>query len=355
MLKKHVIFQDSNAHVNRIQQLFRQQLEFDFERKHVADSVRFEQMENLKNAELQVADTKLTKERSARLMLLVILILLVVFALFILNRFLLTNKQKKIIEQQKVIVELKNHEILDSINYAKRLQSAILPQVSEIKKELDFDILYLPKDIIGGDFYYFEKHQGHVFIAVCDCTGHGIPGAIMSVVCHQALDKSIKEFHLTEPDEILNKTKHIVMESLNATHQNIKDGMDCSLLVLNKNNNEISWSGANNPIWHLEKNNFKEIKADKQPVAFYENHKPFTKHMLSYEKGSILYLLTDGYADQFGGPNAKKYKYKPLKEFLIAMAHLPLEQQVKQLEQNFLNWKGELDQVDDVAIAIIRL
>ena len=355
MLKHHVAFQDSNARVNKVQQIFRQQLEFDYERKQVADSIRFEQKEHLKNIELEVAATKLNKEKSFRVMLFVLLIIIILFSAFIFNRFLLTRRQKKIIEHQKQIVEIKNHEILDSINYAKRLQTAILPQLPDIKKELNLDILYLPKDIIGGDFYFFEKHNGLIFMAVCDCTGHGIPGALMSVVCHHALQKSIKEFNLTTPNLILNKTKQIVMDSLNATNQNIKDGMDCSLLVIDKKKNKVLWAGANNPLWILSAEAIQEIKGDKQPVAFYENTKDFTNHEVEIKAGSFLYLLTDGYADQFGGLSAKKYKYKALKEFLISISNLAVEKQVELLHQNFLKWKGHLDQVDDVAIAVIKI
>ena len=187
MIHLHLNYKDSNDKYVRVQQILQQQLEFDYERKQVADSLRFEHKESLKNIELEVAATKLNKEKSFRIMLFVILVIIILFSIFIFNRFILTNRQKKIIERQKQIVELKNREILDSINYAKRLQVAILPQLHDIKKELNLDILYLPKDIIGGDFYFFEKYNKHTFFAVCDCTGHGIPGALMSVVCHYAL------------------------------------------------------------------------------------------------------------------------------------------------------------------------
>jgi serine phosphatase RsbU (regulator of sigma subunit) len=355
ILKLHVVYKDSNARVNRVQQIFRQQLEFDYERKQVADSVRFEQKERFKTAELQVATAKLAEEKSFRLMLVVVLVVIILFAVFMFNRFIVTNKQKKTIEVQKQLVELKNHEILDSINYAKRLQSAILPQLENIKKELNVDILYLPKDIIGGDFYFFEKLGDLTFFAVCDCTGHGIPGAIMSVVCHHALEKSIKEFNLTDPALILNKTREIVIDNLNARHQNIKDGMDCTLIVINRSTNELHWAGAYNPLWIMENGFFAEIKADKQPVAFYENAREFTTHRIVLKPGMLLYLLTDGYSDQFGGPKAKKYKEKTLKQFLISIRQHQPKTQIDLLKSNFTGWKGNLDQIDDVAIAVIKV
>jgi len=354
MIHLHLNYKDSNDKYIRIQQIQQQQLEFDYERKHVADSLRFEHKEKLKNAELELASARLTKEKYFRIMLVAILVVIIIFSVFIFNRFILTNRQKKIIERQKQIVELKNNEILDSINYAKRLQTAILPQLSDIRKELNFDIFYLPKDIIGGDFYFFEKHKDHTFFAVCDCTEHGVPGAMMSVVCHNALQKAIKEFDLTDPGLILTKTRQIVIHSLNATQQNIKDGMDCSLIVINDQTKKITWAGANNHAWILHNNEFVEIKADKQPVAFYENSKEFSPKDLTILPGSLVYLFTDGYGDQFGGKRGKKYKNKSLKEFLRTIADQPVEKQSELLQNNFFAWKSELDQVDDVAISIIR-
>lgn len=353
-IHQHLSYKDSNDKYVKVQQIRQQQLEFDYTRKQVADSLRFEHKEKLKNIELEVAAARLNKEKYFRIMLVVILIIILIFSAFISNRFILTNRQKKIIERQKQIVELKNQEILDSINYAKRLQAAILPQLPDIKKELDLDILYLPKDIIGGDFYFFEKNKGYTFFAVCDCTGHGIPGAIMSVVCHHALQKSIKEFGLTEPGLILTKTRQIVIESLNATHQNIKDGMDCSLIVMNDSTKKVTWAGAYNNIWVFNNKSLTEIKADKQPVAFYENSKEFKTHELDIEQGSFVYLFTDGYGDQFGGHKGKKYKNKSLKEFLISVSEHEVEKQVELLQQNFISWKKDLDQVDDVAVSVIR-
>ena len=354
MIFQHLSYKDSNDKYVRVQQIQQQQLEFDYERKHVADSLRFEHKEKLKNIELEVAAARLNKEKYFRIMLVGILVALVIFAAFIFNRFILTRRQKKIIERQKQIVELKNQEILDSINYAKRLQAAILPQLNDIKKVLNLDILYLPKDIIGGDFYFFERHMGHTFFAVCDCTGHGIPGALMSVVCHQALQKSIKEFNLSEPGQILTKTRQIVIESLNATQQNIKDGMDCSLIVINEHTKKVYWAGANNHVWIFNAKDITEIKADKQPVAFYENSKEFKTHELKIQPGNFLCLFTDGYGDQFGGIKGKKFKNKSLKELLISVSHQAVEKQVEALQQNFISWKKDLDQVDDVAVTVIR-
>jgi len=355
MMNLHVSYRDSNDKYARAQQIQQQQLEFDYERRHVADSLKFQHKENVQAMQLEMAEARLNKEKYFKIMLLVILGVIILFAIFIFNRFMLTKRQKEIIENQKQIVEVKNREMLDSINYARRLQSAILPQMADIKSQLDLDILYLPKDIIGGDFYFFEKHRQHVFMAVCDCTGHGVPGAIMSVVCHQALQKSIKEFHLTEPHLILAKTRQIIIESLNASQQNIQDGMDCSLLAIDTATNTMSWSGAYHPIWLSHQGQLTEISGDKQPVALYEKAGDFAKHELKVSSGDLIYLFTDGFADQFGGDKGKKFKQKQLKELLTTVSGMVPEEQVALLRSSFISWKGHLDQVDDVTVAVIRV
>lgn len=353
--KAHLAYRDSNDKYLKTQQLRQQQLEFDYERKQVADSLKFAQREELKNMELQVAETKLNREKLFRFALLLLLGSVVLLTVFIYNRFFVTRKQNHIIARQKELVDIKNKEILDSINYAKRLQSAILPPVEKIKQHLDFGIFYLPKDIIGGDFYFFEKLDTRLFLAVCDCTGHGVPGAIMSVVCHQALKKSIHEFGLNKAHEILTKTRELVIEQLHASEQNIKDGMDCSLIVLDTKNSSYSWSGAYNPLWIWENGTFTEIKADKQPVAFYENAVDFTEQHGVLSPKALVCMLSDGYPDQFGGEKGKKFKQKQLKEHIEKSLHKSCDEQISNLKSSFLAWKGQLDQVDDVALAVFRL
>ena len=353
-IRKHLAFRDSNEQLNKVQQIQRQELEFEYRRQRLADSIAFSQKEHLSKLELEAAEGQLLRARNTRVLLIIIMVILAGVAIFVLNRFFVTRRQKEIIESQKSLVEIKNEEILDSINYARRLQSAILPQMSEIKRSLDCGVLFMPKDIIGGDFYFYEKHKHRIYFGVCDCTGHGIPGALMSVVCYEALEKAIRSFRLKEPDEILVRARDTIIENLNASAQNIKDGMDCSLLVIDQLRETVKWAGANNGLWIIHNRVLREMKPDKQPVAYYEGGGPFTTHELNLEKGSTLYLYTDGYADQFGGPGAKKYKTKTLKKFLLAIHELPVDEQVELLRKNFLDWRKDLDQVDDVAIAVIR-
>ena len=271
-------------------------------------------------------------------------------------------KQKKnsseIIAKQKELVEDKQKEILDSINYAKRIQSAILAREEDIKKHLpESFLLYRPKDIIAGDFYFFEVTDTHIFYAAADCTGHGVPGALMSVVCSNSLTRCVKEFGLKKPGEILDKTRELVVETLKKSGEEVKDGMDISLIAFSRTNmlENIQWAGANNPLWYIKNNALAEIKGDKQPIGLYDASKPFTSHPISLNRGDMLFLFTDGYADQFGGPKGKKFKYKQFQEVLESISSKDPSKQVNILEEKFLNWKGELEQVDDVCVIGIRV
>ncbi|AEA46012.1 tetratricopeptide repeat protein [Fluviicola taffensis] len=275
-------------------------------------------------------------------------------------------EQKNIVENQKDALEFKNREILDSITYAKRLQDAILPAVDYWHKTLpESFILYKPKDIVAGDFYWLESHtvsngtssDEYLFFAAADCTGHGVPGAMVSVICCNALNRSVLEFDLIEPGKILDKTRELVISTFNKSVEDVKDGMDISLGCLNVRTKELLWSGANNPLWVVPAGSDEiiEWKADKQPIGTYAEEKPFKTHSMVLEPKTTIYLFTDGYADQFGGQNGKKFKYKQFKDSILAIHDRPMEEQKEHLETTFESWKGELEQVDDVCVIGIRI
>jgi serine phosphatase RsbU (regulator of sigma subunit) len=267
---------------------------------------------------------------------------------------LLENKNK-VIAHQKEVVEEKQKEIIDSITYAKRLQEAILPTPQSLKRNLPGSfVFYLPKDIVAGDFYWMEKNNDTLFIAAADCTGHGVPGALVSVVCSNALNRAVKEFGISEPGLILDKTAELVKETFSKSEADVKDGMDISLLAMKKNG-EVKWAGAYNPLWVCSNGVMQEIGADKQPVGKTDSPHPFSTHILQLKPGDNVYLFTDGFADQFGGPKGKKYKYKPLQELLRNTSGLTPAEQKHHLQQAFLAWKGNLEQVDDVCIIGIKI
>ncbi len=204
-----------------------------------------------------------------------------------------------------------------------------------------------------------EREGDLILLAACDCTGHGVPGALVSVVCSNALNRSVKEFGITDPGKILDKVRELVLETFEKSENDVKDGMDVSLLAISyqpiANGLEIQWSGAYNPLWYISGGNLHEVKADKQPIGKYDFKTPFKTHSLKLQKGDCLYLFTDGYADQFGGPKGKKFKYIQLQEKLLAINQQPLYQQKAELEKKLESWKGELEQVDDILIIGIRI
>jgi serine phosphatase RsbU (regulator of sigma subunit)/Tfp pilus assembly protein PilF len=370
--EKFMIYKDSTHNQELNSDIAMKEAEFEYSLRYSRDSIENAQEKKLKNAELAKVDAELEKKNFQQNVLYGGLFLIGVFAAFIFNRFRITQKQKNIIEEkekethiQKQIIEEKQKEILDSINYAQRLQQAILTPESEIKKYFsDSFLLYKPKDIVAGDFYFFEVTETHVFYAAADCTGHGVPGAMMSIVCSNALKRCVKEFKLTVPGKILDRTRELVLETFEKSATDVKDGMDISLVALAyraKNESEngieitnIKWSGANNPLWYIENGIMKEITADKQPIGKSHEPKPFTTHLLPSSL-SDLFLLTDGYADQFGGPKGKKFKYSNLKKLLFENTKVKSEIIHSKLETVFFQWKGDLEQVDDVCIIGIKI
>lgn len=287
-------------------------------------------------------------------------ILVLGFSFILYRRWNEVKKQKVIIEEKNKQVEEKNHEILDSINYAKRIQTAILPS-SQLRERVlpGHFVLYEPKDIVAGDFYWLEETKEAIIFAVADCTGHGVPGAMMSVVCHNALNRSVKEFGLRDPGLILDKTRELIVDELSKEEEDIdiSDGMDISLCTWNKGSNAINWAGANNPLWIWKKasSDMLEIKPNKQPIGKHFDMKPFTTHAVELQKGDRIYLITDGYADQFGGPESKKFKAKNLKNLLVQISHEKINRQIDILRATFFNWKGDLEQIDDVCIMGIEI
>jgi serine phosphatase RsbU (regulator of sigma subunit) len=275
------------------------------------------------------------------------------------------KQQNTEIESQRLVLEEKNHEILSSIEYARRIQTAILPPEKLIHAQLkDSFVLYKPKDIVAGDFYWMESYakasesegkEGVVLLAVADCTGHGVPGAMVSVVCHNALNRSVREFGLTDPGKILDKTTSLVVEQFSRSEENVKDGMDISLCSLSFSTRTLSWAGANNPLWIVRKGELIEVAPDKQPVGKHEYLKPFTTHAMKIESGDAVYLFSDGYADQFGGEAGKKFKSKSFKKLLLEIQHLSMADQQHKINAEFEQWRGTLEQVDDVCVIGVKI
>ncbi len=329
------------------------------------DAHKSNQIETYKKEKIQSElegsrkELELQKQRNFKNILLLGVLILCVLVFLFFNRYALKNKLNKQLELQNYQIAGKNRDITNSINYAKRIQDAILPPKKLVDKFIPNNfILYRPKDIVAGDFYWFERVNDISFIAAADCTGHGVPGAMVSVVCSNALNRAVLEFGITEPGAILDKTRELVLETFNKSDEEVKDGMDISLLAIydqKENKTKIKWSGANNPLWYVEGGVMKDIKAHKQPIGVTDNATNFPTHTLYLNKNDVLFLFTDGYPDQFGGDSAKKFKLKNLQELFATHAHLPMQQQCDVYISTFEKWKNNLEQVDDVCILGIKI
>lgn len=270
----------------------------------------------------------------------------------------LLQVQKDEVERQRDIVEEKNRDILNSINYARRLQEAILPTKQLIKENLrDSFILYNPRDIVSGDFYWMETLDDRVIFAAADCTGHGVPGAMVSVVCSNVLNKTVRELQLTDPGTILDKSRELVIEHFAGSKDEVKDGMDIALCSLFHETNELHFAGANNPLWIIRKDaeEIEVIKPNKQPIGVYRKQRPFETHKVQLQPGDSFFIFSDGYADQFGGDEGKKFMTGNLKKLLVYIRNLPMEKQREQLAETFEVWKGDLEQIDDVCVMGVKI
>jgi serine phosphatase RsbU (regulator of sigma subunit) len=263
------------------------------------------------------------------------------------------------LEKQHALLEMKTREITDSIKYAERIQGAILPPDQKWNHILPNSFIYYqPKDILSGDFYWIAEVDSHIFIAAADCTGHGVPGALISIVNFNLLNKAVLEKGLINPNEILDTVNVWLTETLNQkdSESRIKDGMDISLISIEKNSKECVFTGANNPLYLFANDELIEFKGDKFPVGGYIhdeiNH--FTNHKIQLNPGDTLYLFSDGFPDQFGGEKGKKFKYKSFKESLTLANKLPISQQKAYLNDTYLTWKGEHEQTDDILIIGIQ-
>ena len=417
--KLHRFYSDSLINKQKIQESTKKELEYDFGKKLLADSISHHKEQEVKQAEIEKQKAQLQTKENQQYALFGGIALVLIFSGFMYNRYKITQKQKVIIEEtneelnqtneelaaqrdeienQKNKVEEAHKEITDSINYAKRIQEAILPPLSQIKKALPQSfVLYQPKDVVAGDFYWMEatssvspkggensplgRSSGAIYIAAADCTGHGVPGAMVSVVCSNALTKAVLEDGIRDVGKILDRTREIVIDKL-AKSSEMKDGMDISLACVDFDKMKLEWAGANNPLYllrhskegtgkestEIESSSFRadaggvesefsiEItKGDREPIGFTDHPTPFTTHAFDLQKGDTIYLFTDGYADQFGGNQGKKLGYKKFREKLIELSCIEIEQQKTELASFFLSWKGVEEQVDDVCVIGIKI
>jgi tetratricopeptide (TPR) repeat protein len=377
--KQYDALRDSLGSLNTLAEIDKLALQHEYESKQLEDSLSLAVIHEQERAanESAIAASQFWNK--------MLLAGLVVFAILAILIFYVARHQKKtsgIISRTNMQLHAKNKEIIESINYAQRIQTAILPTGSRIQSLFKNSfVFYKPKDIVSGDFYWIsevkEETASRIYYAVADCTGQGVSGAMVSVICSNALNKAINEMGIKSPGDILNKVTDLVIETFAQTDiELLKKGMDISLIMVQipKEGKErvVEYAGANNGLWVISYRGqlyenaivvpskgtnlfLHEVKATKQSIGLSEDRIPFETHRLRLSVSELIYLFTDGYAAQFGGPENKKFKYHALKELLLSTAGHSLDAQREALEKNFNDWKGSGEQVDDVCVVGVKL
>ncbi len=366
-LKQYKTIQDSIFNIEKVKSIndIEHKLQLTEKEKIIAEQ----------NLALEKEKVELASSKTKGLMLVAGLVIVGIAFMFLFyyNRrttrlFSLIKKQKTEVEIQKEIIELKNKEVMDSITYARYIQGSMLPSEKSMNALFKENfVLYKPKDIVAGDFYWTESIDNKTFLLVGDCTGHGVPGAMVSIVACNAINRAVKEFKLTDPALIFDKVNDLMQETFSKSDYEVKDGMDAALCVVDRSTMKLHIAAAYNPVWIVsppaiktelweESWKLSQVTADKQPIGkFEEKVVPFQLKTVGIEKGEMIYLFTDGYADQFGGPKGKKFKYKQFQEVLTKVAQFPAPEQKDILNSTIENWRGKLDQVDDILVVGIRV
>lgn len=357
--KKATILKDSIFSQQRQKDIGKIEAKYDYDKQRAIENAVFEK-------QLAIDQANLRRQKLMQGFLVIIIIFILGFVYFIYQALQRSKKQQTEIASQKDIIEKKNLEILSSIRYASRIQSALLKEEEHITPELpEHFIFFQPRDIVSGDFYWSVKQDNFWYLAVADCTGHGVPGAFLTMLGTAYLNEIVSSDHLKSPAKILEELREKVVNQLSQSENvdDSKDGMDITLICLDLKTGMAKWAGANNPIYIVRpingtsESNFQnssheliEYKGDKQPIGFHEVQKDFTLHEFELKKGDMFYLISDGFPDQFGGPNNKKYRYKPFKNLLLNISKLKIEDQKKSVEKEFEDWKGNHEQLDDVCV-----
>jgi serine phosphatase RsbU (regulator of sigma subunit) len=305
------------------------------------------------------------------------------------------NQKNEQISAKNKIIEGKNKDITDSLNYAKLIQNAILPEENLLLKHFDSFVYYLPKDIVSGDFFWIKEVGNKLYFSVVDCTGHGVPGAFMSIIGFNSLNRIVEDLQLSKTGLILDKLNELVIHSISKQDKDgssVRDGMDLSICCLDLERNVVEFSGANNPLYILRPTviasaantviaseertkqsaandqitslltivrndtyELIEIKADKMAIGGTENSRNYQTHQVQLQQGDSIYLFSDGYADQFGGPKGKKFMYKRFKEVILSMQEYSMDIQKEILHKTLIGWKGNLDQIDDICVIGVKV
>lgn len=368
-LEEYMISKDSLFNEEKRKKAMIKQFEYEYDKKIFEDSLAYDAEKKILLADKKREEEKseLEKQQQRLIIYLVVvgLVIVSIFLILVFNRFKLTKRQNAIINKQREEVvlakeelEIKNTEVLDSIKYAKRIQDALLKSEEDgSEKLLDHFILFLPKDIVSGDFYWIFEKENHVYFAVADCTGHGVPGAFLTMLGSSFLNEINTHEEMLSPATILDRLRDKMINELSQKGEEggSKDGMDISLVKIDLNSKKIEWAGANNPIYIISEEGLTETKADKQAIGYGYSMQAFTNHSFQLKEGNIIYLFSDGFADQFGGEKGKKYKYSTFRNKLIEIHKQSTVKQKEILAKEFDIWRGNFEQIDDVCVIGVRI
>jgi len=313
--------------------------------------------------EIRTQDQKIVLQAEAiqKQKIIIIAAVLAMVLLFGLIYFVWRNYRNKkraniLLQSQRDQIAYQKKHITDSIQYAKKIQTAILPSLELFTDKLEHFVLFKPRDIVSGDFYWVDEVEEKLIIITADCTGHGVPGAFMSMLGVSMLNEIVLNEGITRPDIILNELREKIIVALKQEPDSmIKDGMDMTICVLDRSRKKLLYSGAENPLCHISNGELNFLKGDKMPVAIHEIMNPFTLHEVDLKSGDTFYTFSDGYADQFGGPRQKKYMIKNLRKLLLSFQDLSMMDQGKRLDEVFEQYRSELDQVDDVVVIGVKV
>jgi serine phosphatase RsbU (regulator of sigma subunit) len=350
--KKYIAAKDSIFNEENTKKTVRSEMNFEFEKKQTVEKAEQEKQNAIAQQEKQ-------KQKIILILVCCFLMLVAVFASFMFNRWRITQKQKLIIEKQK-------EKIVDSITYAQLIQQSILMEESEVQKLLPNSFIYFqPKDIVSGDFYWCTKTNDKIIIAAVDCTGHGVPGAFMSMIGNTLLNQIINEKQITKPSEILKLLNQEVIESLHQRKNGAlsKDGMAIALCSIDYKNNQLEYAGAENPLYILSNNEITVVNADSHGIGSggliakkkHTSSTEYMNHIITMEKGMSIFLFSDGYMDQFGGSEQKKFGVQQFKKLLLNNQHLSMQQQKEIVATAHQDWKENTAQIDDILVIGINL
>lgn len=348
--KLYIAYRDSIYNLESERKMVSAELNYNFDKEK--SFIKFQQQERDKITELNNNRKNLIITG-----VIILLILLIIFSVFIYKSYLGKNKAHKLISYQKHLVDEKQKEILDNINYAKRIQSSIIPTDDYITKYAKENfVFYKPKDVVSGDFYWATDVNGKFYLVTADCTGHGVSGSMMSMLNMSSLNEVLNHRNIVNTGDVLNEVRKEIIKSLNPKgNEGVNDGMDCVICAFDFNNKTLQYSGANNSFYIIRNNEIIVCKADKMPVGLGVKTDSFNTNEIQLQSGDMVYTFTDGYADQFGGERNKKFMYKRLEELLLSISHLSMNEQKNALDKSFNSWQGTTEQTDDVLVIGVKI